>query len=88
VRTASIITALALIALIMEAVITPETSVNFYQTTQRNIPEDSLLHSRHRDNLKYHFFITYSQGLKVTLSHQKQDIVYVSMTTPALIQTT
>jgi hypothetical protein len=29
------------IALMMEAVITSETSVNFYQTTWRNIPEDS-----------------------------------------------
>jgi hypothetical protein len=27
----------------MEAVSTPETSVNFYQTTRRNIPEDSHL---------------------------------------------
>jgi hypothetical protein len=31
------------IALIMEAVSTFETSVNLYQTTQRNIPEDSHL---------------------------------------------
>jgi hypothetical protein len=40
------------IALMMEAVSTSETSVNFYQTTQRNIPEDSHLHTRHRKNLK------------------------------------
>jgi hypothetical protein len=32
-----------LIALMMEAVSTPEMSVNFNQTTQRNIPEDSHL---------------------------------------------
>jgi hypothetical protein len=31
------------IALMMEAAITSETSVNFYQTTRRNIPEDSHL---------------------------------------------
>jgi hypothetical protein len=31
------------IARIMEAVITPETSINFYQTTRRNKPEDSHL---------------------------------------------
>jgi hypothetical protein len=31
------------IALMMEAVNTSETSVNFYQTTRRNIPEDSHL---------------------------------------------
>jgi hypothetical protein len=32
------------IALMMQAVSTSETSVNFYQTTRRNIPEDSHLH--------------------------------------------
>jgi hypothetical protein len=31
------------IALMMEAVITSETSVNFYHTTRRNISEDSHL---------------------------------------------
>jgi hypothetical protein len=31
------------IALMMEAASTSETSVNFYQTTQRNNPEDSHL---------------------------------------------
>jgi hypothetical protein len=30
----------------MEAASTPETSVNFYQTTRRNNPEDSHLHAR------------------------------------------
>jgi hypothetical protein len=34
------------IALMMEAAKTSETSVNFYQTTGRNIPEDSHLHTR------------------------------------------
>jgi hypothetical protein len=32
------------IALMMEAASTSETSVNFYQTTWRNNPEDSGLH--------------------------------------------
>jgi hypothetical protein len=40
VLTASIIT----IALMMEAVSTPETLVNFYHTTQHNMPEDNHLH--------------------------------------------
>jgi hypothetical protein len=40
------------ITLMMEAVITSETLVNFYQTTRRNNPEGSHLHSRRRDNLK------------------------------------
>jgi hypothetical protein len=29
-------------------------SVNIYQTTRRNIPEDSHLHTRRRENLKSH----------------------------------
>jgi hypothetical protein len=40
-----VLTASILIALMMEAVsTTSETSVNFYQTTRRNIREDSDLH--------------------------------------------
>jgi hypothetical protein len=31
-----------------------ETSVNFYQTTWHNIPEDSYLHICHHENLKSH----------------------------------
>jgi hypothetical protein len=33
---------------------TSETSVHFYQTTRRNLPEDSHLHTRCRENLKSH----------------------------------
>jgi hypothetical protein len=42
------------IALMMEAVSTFETSVNFYQTTQRNNLEESHLHTHRRENLKSH----------------------------------
>jgi hypothetical protein len=42
----------SIIALIMEAVRTSETSVNFYQTTRRYNPEDSRLHTRRREKLK------------------------------------
>jgi hypothetical protein len=42
------------IALMMEAVNTSETSVKFYQTRRRNIPEDSHLYTRRRENLKSH----------------------------------
>jgi hypothetical protein len=38
----------------MEAAITSETSVNFYQTTRRNKPEDSHFHTRRRENMKSH----------------------------------
>jgi hypothetical protein len=36
----------------MEAARTSETLVNFYQTTRRNIPEDSHLLTYRRENLK------------------------------------
>jgi hypothetical protein len=42
------------IALMMEAANTSETSINVYQTTRRNNPEDSHLHARRRGNLKFH----------------------------------
>jgi hypothetical protein len=40
----SLVGALMIIALIMEAASTSETSANFYQTTRRNFPEESRLH--------------------------------------------
>jgi hypothetical protein len=40
------------IALMMEAASSSETSVNFYQSTQLNNPEDSRLKTRRRENLK------------------------------------
>jgi hypothetical protein len=40
------------IAQMMEAARTSETSVNFYQTTQRYNPEDSHLRTHCRENLK------------------------------------
>jgi hypothetical protein len=43
------------IAFVMEAASTSEMSVNFYQITWSNNPEDSHLYSRRRGNLKSHF---------------------------------
>jgi hypothetical protein len=40
--------------LVIEAANTSETSVNIYWSARRNIPEDSHLHTRRRENLKYH----------------------------------
>jgi hypothetical protein len=37
----------------MEAASTSETSVNFYQSTLHYNPEDSHLHTRRRENLKF-----------------------------------
>jgi hypothetical protein len=41
----------------VEAASTSETSVNFYQSTRRNIPEDSHLHTCRRENLKSHLYL-------------------------------
>jgi hypothetical protein len=49
-------TIFVLIALMMEAASTFETSVNFYQTTRFNNPEDRHLHARRRENLKSYCF--------------------------------
>jgi hypothetical protein len=38
--------------MMMEASSTSETSVNFHQTTRRNNPEDSHLHTRRREDKK------------------------------------
>jgi hypothetical protein len=43
-----------MIALMMKAVSTSETSVNLYETTWCNIPEGCHLHTRRRENLKSH----------------------------------
>jgi hypothetical protein len=40
----------------MEAVRTSETSVHFNVATRRYIQEDSILHTRHRENLKSNNF--------------------------------
>jgi hypothetical protein len=40
------------IALMMEAASSSETSVNFYRTTRCYNPEDSHIHARRRENLK------------------------------------
>jgi hypothetical protein len=41
-----------MIALIMEAVRTSETSVSYNETALRNIPEGSHLHARRREKLR------------------------------------
>jgi hypothetical protein len=61
-----------LIALMMEAASTSETSVNFYQTTRRNIPKDSNLHSRRSENLKSRNQLLFIQLTICFLQHQKE----------------
>jgi hypothetical protein len=50
----------SIIALITEGASTSETSANFYQTTRRNNPKDSHLHTRRRENLKSRIFMSCS----------------------------
>jgi hypothetical protein len=51
----------------MEAVRTSETSINFNMTTRRYIPEDSKLHTPHRENLKFHVFLRWTERALVSL---------------------
>jgi hypothetical protein len=46
-----------IIALMMEVASTSETPAKFYQTTRRNNPEESHLHTRDSENLKSHIII-------------------------------
>jgi hypothetical protein len=48
-----------IIMAMIEAANTFETSVNLYQTTWRNNPEDSHLHTRRRENLKSHMEVVF-----------------------------
>jgi hypothetical protein len=57
-----------IIALMMEAASISETLVNFYKTTRRNIPEDSQLHTRRRENLKSHIFTVFRRACHLTKS--------------------
>jgi hypothetical protein len=54
--------AASVIALMMEAALTSETSVNIQLRTRQYIPEDSELHTRRRENLKSHSYLYYLIG--------------------------
>jgi hypothetical protein len=68
------------ITLMMEAVSTSETSVN-YQTTRWYNPEDSNLHSRRRENLKSHLWtrrpLFTKSGMNVVLPEATNLITYI-----------
>jgi hypothetical protein len=68
----------------MEAVSTSQTSVNFYETTRWNVPEDGHVRSRRRKNLKSHSDYMFTVLL---LTDQKASLVtrYVTILTNLLI---
>jgi hypothetical protein len=51
----------AMIALMIEAASTSETSANFDQTTRHNNPENSHLHIRRRENLNLTLTKSYAE---------------------------
>jgi hypothetical protein len=67
----SIIRAASIIAMMMQTAITSETSVNVYQTTGRNNPEDSRLHTRRRENLKSHSVVVVCLAVCPNVSSSK-----------------
>jgi len=58
-------TDVSVIALMMEAARTSETSVDIQLRTRQYIPEDSELHTRRRENLKSHKFRNAKSGITV-----------------------
>jgi hypothetical protein len=63
------------ITLMMEAVSSSQTSISIYQTTRRNIPENSHLFSCRRENLKSHP----TEHLFQLIAEVKQSRLFTSM---------
>jgi hypothetical protein len=59
----------------MYAASTSETSINFYQTTWCNNPEDSHLHTCCHENVKSH---SLSKMLDINMAHHSKDITALS----------
>jgi hypothetical protein len=60
--------AASIMAQIMEAIRTSETSVNFNVTTRRCVPEDSKFYTRRGENLKSHQIILLSQNYSFSMA--------------------
>jgi hypothetical protein len=69
----------------MEAARTSETSVNFYQTTWHNNPEDSHLHTCRSENLKSYLMINSSLVTSLSVSSLVIVLLSVSLQTDLCI---
>jgi hypothetical protein len=58
----------------MEAVSTCDTSINLYQTTRRDITEDTCLHARRRENVRYQLKSYNSNNLVEDLTEAKETL--------------
>jgi hypothetical protein len=64
------------ITLMMEAGTSSETSVNYYQSTRRNNPEDSHFHTRRRENFESHIMSSFRCYEGVT-KQERLDIAFL-----------
>jgi hypothetical protein len=74
----SLVEAYRFVALMMEAASTSETSVNLYQSTRRNNPEYSHIHTRHLENLISHdlYFISFCSAVKLQENYAMRGVIY------------
>jgi hypothetical protein len=65
----------------METVSTSETSVDFYQTTRRNIREDGHIHTRRRENLKFYLkeLVCFAISVSPSASNRAQTTGLISI---------
>jgi hypothetical protein len=61
------------IALMMEAASTSEMSINFYQTTWHNNPEDSHLHSHCCEDLNLTIHCEFETFLTLPMNNNRQE---------------
>jgi hypothetical protein len=67
--------------LMIEAASTSETSENFYQTTRHNNPEDSHLHTCHRENLKTQKYWINTNYFRITETNNLLDDMMLNANT-------